>query len=136
MRRARGRHGRHALIPSPLVLLVLALAALRTWRLLALDTLPVLVWLRDRAVGYQAPVDRATSGRTLTEGRITDWDDGAASTARPLLAEWLQCPWCSGLWLAAGWYAAWAEEPRDTIYAACALAMSTVVGVIQSLLPD
>lgn len=114
------------MIPSPLALLVLALAALRTWRLLALDTLPVLVWLRDRAVGY-AP-------QTGPVGPITA--DIRPVTARPLLAEWLACPWCSGLWIAAGWYAAWAETPRDTLYAACALAMSSAVGVAQHFLSE
>ncbi len=104
--------------PSPLILLVLALAVLRTWRLLSVDTLPFLVAFRTWLVGSHLH----TSG-------IVTFD-------RPLLREWLECPWCSGLWVSAAWYAAWLEWPSATLYAAVPLAVSAVVGIAASLLPD
>ena len=105
------------MIPSALVLAGLALAALRVWRLMALDTFPPLVWMRDRLVGYDA-------------------DLAYPVTLRPLLAEWLQCQWCSGLWISAGWYVAWLEWPHGSLYAAVPLALSALVGIAQTLLPD
>jgi hypothetical protein len=103
--------------PSPLILLVLALAAFRTWRLLALDTLPPLVRLRSWLV--QA-----------------DWFQDKQVFGRPLLEEWLSCAWCFGLWASAGWYICWLEWPRATIYAAAPLALSAAVGICASLLSD
>jgi hypothetical protein len=103
--------------PSPLVALVLALALQRTWRLAAEDNFPPLVWARDHVVGYQ--------------GEIA----GAPVIRRPLLAEWLRCVWCSGLWLAAGWYTGWLLEPRWTLYAAAPLALSAAAASLQSFLP-
>lgn len=104
------------MIPQPLVLLVLALAVLRTYRLLALDTFPPVARTRDRLLG-------------------THWNGGATPTfARPLLADWLVCAWCSGLWWSAGWYGAWLLWPRETVYAAVPLAVSAAVGIVQSKL--
>ena len=106
------------MIPSALVLLALALAALRTWRLAALDTLPILVTARDRIVGYHGTF----AGEPLL--------------SRPLLAEWLQCPWCSGLWISTGWYVAWLAEPTWAVYAAAPFAISAAVGAIAHNLAD
>ncbi len=103
------------MIPSALAALVLALAVLRTYRLLALDT--ILQPIRDRAVGATYP-------------------DGHVAFARPRLAEWLTCVWCSGLWYSAAWYVAWLLEPRATLYVAAPLALSAAAGIIQTLLPD
>jgi hypothetical protein len=105
-------------IPSPLVCLLLALAALRVYRLAALDTFPPLVRARNWTVGA-----------TFTRA-------GKASFARPLLADWLVCAWCSGLAYSAAWYTAWLVEPTWTLYAAVPLALSAAVGAVQSLLPE
>lgn len=107
------------MIPSPLVLVVLALAAYRLWRLAALDSFAPLVWARDRAVGARF-----------------DEDDYPAGARRPLLAEWLTCPWCSGLWLSAAWYAGWLLEPRWTIYASAPLAINAGWAAMHSVLPE
>ena len=93
----------------------MALAAFRTYRLVALDdiTQP----LRDRAVGVR-------------------YGGGVPVFERPLLAKWVACVYCSGLWYSAGWYAAWVVWPRATAYAAVPFALSAVVAIVQTLLPE
>lgn len=59
-----------------LLLTLLALAAYRLYRLLALDTLPPLVWARKHTEDF------------LQEHLGDDWADG------------LTCPWCLGFWCA------------------------------------
>lgn len=105
------------MIPHPLTLAVLALAAWRCWRLAALDTLPSLVWLRTRLVG----------AHHVTGGMRYD---------RPLVEEWLSCPFCAGLWSAFGWYGAWLLWPHGCLYGAVPLALSALVGIVQTALPD
>lgn len=106
------------MIPSPLVSLALALAVFRTYRLLARDDFPPIVRLRNAFVGARFGVSK----------KVT--------FARPLLADWLVCAWCSGLWFSAGWYVAWLIWPRATVYAAVPLALSAGVGIVQSFIPD
>jgi len=55
---------------------------------------------------------------------------------RPLLADWLVCAYCSGLWCSAAWYAAWLEWPRATVYAAVPLALNMAWAALQSVLPE
>lgn len=104
------------MIPSPLVLVVLALAAFRTYRLLAFDI--VLRPLRDLAVGAHYPP------------RKPPFFD------RAWLANWLVCEWCSGFWWSLGWYAAWLAWPSGSIYAAVPMAVSATVATAQSVLAD
>ena len=106
------------MIPAALPLVVLALAAWRSWHLAALDSLPPLVWARTRLVGAH-PV----------HGAPLRFD-------RPLIEEWLSCPYCSGLWIAVAWYGAWLEWGKGTMYAAVPLALSAAVALIQSATPD
>lgn len=106
------------MIPAPFVLVLLALASFRTYRLFAWDSFPPIARSRDRIVGAQYGPGQDVEFR------------------RPLLAEWLLCAWCSGLLWSTGWYVAWLEQPRWTLYAAVPLAVSAVVGVAQSFMPD
>lgn len=105
--------------PSPLLTVVLALATLRTYRLVALDTFPPIMAARDRLVGVVY----------ADEGYPTEF-------RRPLVADWLTCVWCSGLWWATGWYTAWLLWPAATVYAAVPLALSAAAGIAQSFLPS
>lgn len=104
------------MIPSPFVFAVLALAALRMYRLLALDTFPPLARARDRLVGVR-------------------YEQAVAEFRRPLLAEWLTCAWCSGLAYAAGIYLLWLWQPDATLACSVPLALSAAVGILQSFLP-
>lgn len=106
------------MIPSPLVLLVLALAAFRLFRLAAHDEFPPVAWARDRILGAH-----------IHTGRAATFD-------RPLLADWLLCPWCSGAWYSAGWYGAWLLWPHGCLYAAVPFAISAAVGAAQLLMPE
>lgn len=106
------------MIPSPLVLLVLVLASWRVWRLVALDDFPPVVWARNRAVG------------------VTWTEEGLPVFARPMLAKFIPCPWCSGFWIGAAWYVAWIVWPTCALYAAVPFAMNTVWATLQSVLPD
>jgi uncharacterized protein DUF1360 len=110
------------LTPSPLVCALLALAAFRSWRLLAQDTFPPIMKARAWAVGYR--------------GEVFTYGESRPLVARETLAEWIQCAWCSGLWLAAGWYGAWLLWPRGSIYAAAPMALSAAAGIIASILPE
>lgn len=102
-------------IPSPYGFVLLALAVLRTYRLLALDSFPPIRWARERMIGLYR-------------------DRGEVMFARPLLADWLVCAWCSGLWYAAGWYGAWLLWPVGTTYAAVLMALSAAAAGAQHFL--
>lgn len=140
--------------PSPLTLLVLALAVFRLWRLLALDTLPQLVWLRDKAVGYillneqlakvrERKLDAIERGSYTEaahardeEARLVKEQGQASIVRRPLLAEWLVCPWCSGLWVSVAVYGAWLLWPHGSLYVAVPLAISAAVGLLGHITAD
>ena len=81
-------------IPSPWVAIVLTLGTFRLWRIAAADTLPILVRFRDWLLGYE----------------WTNTDD-EKFYSRPLLAEWLECPWCSGAWFSVAAYLLWLWTP-------------------------
>lgn len=103
------------MIPPTLVLLVLALASLRVWKLAADDAI------------LAAPRSRLVGAHITTEGV---WFD------RPRLEKWLVCPWCAGFWVSLAVYLAWLAEPRATVYAAVPFAVSAAVGFAGSLLLD
>jgi hypothetical protein len=99
------------------VLLLLALAAFRTWRLLAEDD------LLDRPRRY---VTRLGSG----------WEkdgDPVPAGYRIGLGKFVACPWCLGFWLALAWWAAWQAWPHATEVAAVPLALSALVPVVERL---
>ena len=105
-------------IPSPWVAVVLMLGTYRAWRILAADTLPILVKWREWLL------------------RPLVWDEAGETPViydRPLLAEWLECPWCSGLWVSVAAYLLWLWTP-DVLYIATPLAISAAVGVIRTKL--
>lgn len=105
------------MIPSPYGFVLLALAVLRTYRLLALDSFPPIRWLRERALGMHH-------------------ERGRVHFSRPMLADWLVCAWCSGFWYAAGWYGVWLLWPTDTTYAAVVMALSAAAAGAQHFLSD
>ncbi len=90
-------------IPNWYALVLLALAAYRVWRLLALDTITDSV--RHRFV-------RADSKQE----------------------EFLQCPYCFGLWVTLAWWLAWVAWPHWTLVVAVPFALSALVGLIGSRL--
>lgn len=91
---------------------VLGLAAHRAWRLLAVDDAPWLVAARRRILGE------------------TPHPSGATHVRRPALKKWLECPWCSGLWLSGAGYALWRWTGEVGHAALVIAAASSIVGVI------
>lgn len=49
-----------------------------------------------------------------------------------LIAEWMECPWCAGMWVAAAVVAARAGAPRWWAPAARVLALSAAVGLLST----
>ena len=98
------------MIPSPLALFVLALAAFRLWKLAADDAIlkTPRSWLVGARGGLSEPL----------------W------FTRPRVEEWLVCPWCAGFWCALGWYGAWLLWPHGVMYAAVPFAVSAAVGLL------
>ena len=105
-------------IPNWWEFLLLGLAAFRTWRLLAEDT--ILDTPRAWLVG------------------LSGWTEGQRTPAsyREGVAEFLTCPWCFGAWIAIGWWGLWQAFPHFTLVISVPFAISVVVGTVASVLPD
>jgi Protein of unknown function (DUF1360) len=111
-------------VPDWWAALLLAAAAFRVWRLLAYDS--ILDRPRAWVVGSHVTGDRylATSGR-----------EEIREVKRPKFAEFVQCPWCFGFWIALAWWAAWLAAPHWTLVAAAPFALSAAVGLLARLDP-
>jgi alkylhydroperoxidase family enzyme len=86
----------------------------------------------DLAVGALA-VHRLT--RLITEDSITEPLRRPVLEDRPdsRLADFLTCPWCVSVWVAAGWLALTAAAPRIARPLGAVLAWSTAAGLLSSL---
>lgn len=98
------------LLPTPYELALLALAAARTWKLLADDEIldRPRNWLLDR----------------LDSGDDTKWE------------YFVTCPWCAGAWVSVGWYLAFLLAPTGTLLVAALAAISALVGGLATWLED
>jgi hypothetical protein len=95
------------------LVLILALATHRAWRLLAVDELP---W--------------AQRFRRWLEGSTAHGSSGVEYVQRPLVRKWIECPWCSGAWLSVVAYVAW-RWGGDVAHAVLIIAAtSSLVGVL------
>ena len=90
--------------------LLLAAAAWRVFYLLAFDDI----------------VDRPRRYVTRTP---KSWKEGdsAPSTYLAWLGEFIECPYCLGLWVALAWWGAWQVWPSETLIAAVPLMLSAAV---------
>lgn len=94
-------------VPGWWPFVLLALAAYRLWRLLALD----------------AVIDR--------------WRQPVLRRVPEKLHQGVECPYCFGAWVAVGWWLAWQIWPHTTLAIAVPFALSAVVGLIGARLdPD
>lgn len=89
-------------IPAAWPFALLALAAYRSWRLLAVDTI----------------LDRPRAWLVRSEGA----------------SEWLNCPWCSGAWVALIWWAAWFAYPHGALVATVPFALSAALAAVAQTL--
>lgn len=103
-------------VPDWYAVVLLALAAYRTFRLIGEDT------ILDRPRAWLVRLDGWDGAGPLPD----DYREG--------LAVWLQCPWCAGFWHAILWFGAWQIWPHGTLVAAGVFAISTVVGALGHLL--
>ncbi len=101
-------------IPGWYALVLLALAAFRTWRLLAEDD------IFDRPRRYVTGLGREwkEEGNPLPEHY------------RVGLMAFIQCPWCLGFWLALAWWGAWEIWPHGATVAAVPMALSAIVPLV------
>ncbi len=93
-------------MPSPFEAVLLGLAAWRVWHLLADDT------ILDRPRNWIAKVDE--HNRVGREG----------------LADFLECPFCLGFWVALAWVGFYAVWPTGAVWAALPFALNAVVVVV------
>jgi Protein of unknown function (DUF1360) len=97
-------------VPGPWQAVLLALAAYRLWRLAALDVI--------------------TQQLRHWVTRWPGFEDAVPTGYRAELAQFIQCPWCLGFWVAACWWAAWIAWPHAALVAAAPFAISAAVGVL------
>ncbi len=92
-------------VPTWWPFLLLALAAFRTWRLIAEDTIldPIRV-------------------RLLTRGEPDEY--------RAKWVEFIRCPWCAGAWISVAWWLFWVWQPHWTLVVATPFAISAIVGLV------
>lgn len=79
--------------------------------------------------------------RLITRDEITSvprqtYISWAERNQRPLLAYWPQCPWCAGLWVAAGVIALRRFAPELWRPVEATLALSAVIGFLAELETD
>jgi hypothetical protein len=103
-------------VPSWWAFTLLALAAFRTFRLLAKDTI------------LDPP-------RAKLLRLAKDWKPGdkIPKEYRGKLAEFMVCPWCLGFWICVVWWIAWQIWDHGTLVAASLMALSAVVGLLAKL---
>jgi hypothetical protein len=101
------------LIPGWIGLALLGLAAFRTWKLLADDT------ILDR------PRERTIFLIRKRWGRHADY-----------VRLFLECPWCAGFWITLAWWGAWQLWPHGTLVAAGAMSLAAIVGLLGHLIAD
>lgn len=101
-------------IPTWYGLVLLSLAAFRTYRLIGRDTIldPVRKW----AVGLPS-----------------NWQEGQPVPAdyREKLAVFLECGWCSGFWNALAWWGLWLISHTWATWAAVPWALAAIVALVE-----
>jgi Protein of unknown function (DUF1360) len=97
-------------IPGWWETLLLALAAWRSYRLLAEDT------ILNRPRRWLLRLD-------------PEWEEGSDPNPdyRFAWGSWLTCPYCAGAWVALGWWAAWLVWPHATVLISVPLALNAAL---------
>lgn len=99
-------------VPNWWALLLLALAAWRTYRLLSEDT------ILEKPRRWVVNLDQ-------------DWDENTGEQPndgyRLQLATFITCPYCAGFWISLTWWAAWLMWPHATLLASAPLAINAIL---------
>lgn len=101
-------------IPNWWTAILLALAAWRTFKLLAADDI----------------LDRPRRYVTRMGDKWQKEGDPLPAGYRYRLAEFLSCPYCLGFWLALGWWGLWQAWPHGTLVASAPLAISALLALV------
>jgi hypothetical protein len=104
-------------IPDWYVLLLLTLAAFRTWRLLAEDDI----------------LDRPRRYVTRLGPKWEKEGDPVPNEYRIRLGAFIDCCWCLGFWSALAWWGAWQVWPHGVEVAAVPLALSALIPLIERI---
>lgn len=102
-------------VPDWYVFILLALAAYRTWRLLAEDDI----------------LDRPRNALLRLDPHWQKEGDYTGDGYRERLGTFLSCPWCLGFWLVLAWWGAWQAWPHGTTVVAVPMALSALVPLIE-----
>ena len=102
-------------IPDWYVLILLALASYRTWRLLAEDDI----------------LDRPRKWLLRLDPKWEKEGDPTGPHYRAYLGTFISCPWCFGFWLTLGWWIAWQIDGFWTTVFAVPMAISALVPLIE-----
>lgn len=84
------------------LLIVMVLTVYRLTRLVVKDTLPPVLWVRDRLAGGWRPMtsfESADQGATVEIGGITNLWVNRVSWSPDWLGELITCPWCASGWI-------------------------------------
>lgn len=87
-------------VPSWWEATLLALAAYRVWRLVAVDDL------------------------------LEPWRGRVLDRTPTKLDDFVNCPWCLGAWLSVAWWGVWEAWPHATLVAASPWAIAAAVAII------
>jgi hypothetical protein len=93
---------------------LLALAAFRTWKLLAEDDI----------------LDRPRRYVTRLGPKWKKEGDPIPKAYRAKLAEFLSCPYCFGAWIGLVWWGLWEAWPHGVLVAAVPFAISAVIVLV------
>ena len=107
-------------IPNWYELILLAAAAYRLWRLLALDD----IFDRPRRWFLRLGDTWEKDGDPVPDSYRAGW------------AEFLLCPWCLGAWLSLGWWIGFQAWPHAAVVVAVPFAISALVGAAAQALPS
>ena len=100
-------------IPNWYGLVLLSLAAFRTWRLVSEDT----IFERPRRYVTGLP-QKWKAGDSLPKGY------------REYLAIFIECPWCAGFWISLLWWGAFQLWEHGALVVAVPFAISAAVALI------
>jgi hypothetical protein len=73
--------------------------------------------------------------RLACKDRITEPLRQALKSRSMVAFDWLTCPWCVSVWIAAGVVALTYTQARWWLYAALGLTLSAVAGIVSELVP-
>lgn len=107
-------------VPGWYVLLLLSLAAFRTWRLIAEDDI----------------LDRPRRYVTRLGDRWEKDGDPIPSDYRIGLGKFLACSWCLGFWVALAWWGAWQVAPLETEVVSVPLAIAALLPLLDKVTSD